>query len=111
MKKAQFHELVGHLVREVLNELDNPMDSTLSTTTDSIGAGSVSAMSPVMQQKLEREKKKAAQQKLKTDQRMLKKVTNDEKSLKTSYDMTRRITKPNLKKQIDAQKKSIALGI
>jgi hypothetical protein len=114
IKESQLKELIGHLVKTVLTELGTTdvMDTGVpvtSTSTSTSGTGAP-AMTPVMQQKLEREKKKAADDKIKVDQKMLKKVSDDEKSLKRTYDLTRRYTKPNLKKQIDAEKKARMLG-
>lgn len=107
MKQSQLKELVRSIVKEAMDAIG----SSMATTGAGVDVGTSSGMSPVMQQKMEREKKKAATNKLKADQKMLKKVSDDEKSLKSSYDLTRRITKPNLKKQIDAQKKALAVGL
>lgn len=108
MKQTQFNELMRHIVREVITEMfgASPMDGGASITP----APSVPGMTPAMQQKIERDKKQATRNKIKADQKMLKKAKSEEKSLKNNYDITRRLTIPNLKKQIDAEKKS-AMGV
>ena len=104
MKRFQLRELVRIIVKEAMDTMDDSSSMTTGMgSTDTATGG----MSPVMQQKIAREKKLAAKKKVTADQKMLKKVGNDEKSLKSTYDVTRRITKPNLKKQIDAEKKAL----
>lgn len=108
MKKSQLKELVQHLVGAVLSEL-GAMDLASSTAISpgTTPTSDPAQLSPATQQKLEREKKLAASNKIKTDQKMLKKVDNDLKSQKSTYDLTRRQTRPNLKKQIDAEKQAL----
>lgn len=108
-KRYQLKELIGHVVRKVLTEMD-AMSTSASTSTSLPSTSGAPLLSPAVQQKIEREKKKASHLKIKSDKKLLKKLENDEKSLKSTYDLTRRITKPNLKKQIDAEKKAAALG-
>lgn len=108
MKKAQLQELVGHLVRAVLTELGTAdLASSTSISSPTPDASNASALPPATQQKIDREKKLAASNKVKADQKMLKKVRNDIKSQKSTYDLTRRQTEPNLKKQIDAEKNAL----
>jgi len=107
IRKTQLKELVSHIVRGVLAEM-GPTDlgaSTTPVTSTAIATPDV-GLSPTTQAKLEREKKNAARDKVKVDQKMLKKVDNDIKSQKATYDLTRRYTRPNLKKQVDAEKKA-----
>jgi len=110
IRESQLRNLIKHIVKGVLTELDMTDSSIVSPSTDASPTSTSATMSPVMQQKIAREKKKQATNKVKMDQQMLKKVDNDIKSLKTTYDTTRRLTRPSLKKQIDAEKKAIALG-
>jgi hypothetical protein len=108
IKKSQLHELVKHLVQTVITEL-GAMDLASSTAISqgSTPTSDPAQLSPAAQQKIEREKKLAASNKVKIDQKMLKKVNNDIKSQKSTYDLTRRYTAPNLKKQIDAEKQAL----
>lgn len=113
IKESQLKQLIKHLVKEVLNELD----TTGSDSADLANIGMIDGMdsingnaglSPVEQQRLARKKKEAARKNLKISQSQLKKVDNDIKSLKSTYDLTRRLTKPQLKADIDAQKRSLS---
>jgi hypothetical protein len=111
IKESQLTELVRHLVREVINTMNSsnmPDNSLLGTQTSDAGTA---GLSPVMQQKLAREKEIAAKKKVKQDEKMLDKMDNDIKSLKSTYDVTRRQSRPNLKAQVDAEKKSLHRGI
>ena len=108
MKRSQLQELVGHLVKAVLKEIGTEdMGSTSSPAISNATATPDVGLSPALQAKMEREKKIAARDKVKVDQKMLKKVDNDIKSQKSTYDLTRRYTRPNLKKQVDSEKKAL----
>jgi hypothetical protein len=106
IKKSQLRELVRTIIQETMDTMG--MDSSLSPTSIGGTDTATGGLTPVMQQKIAREKKLAAKKKVTADQKMLKKVDNDVKSLKSTYDVTRRLTKPNLKKQIDAEKQALS---
>jgi len=94
-------------VKAVLSEMGTGDLSSTSTSPLTATPTADPGISPALQAKMEREKKIAARDKVKVDQKMLKKVDNDIKAQKSTYDLTRRYTRPNLKKQVDAEKKSL----